>query len=192
MCWTPRILALMLGLWSWGCGGGRDAAEDARADAGTAEAASRDRVDACALVPKQEVATIVGGSIADASGDFSEHTYTKPVSFTASCRYMGERAVMLGVNYPVPPRRGTSAQLASTISERLRSQAEGESDPGIAELYQSIEVRPVEGLAGPAAEYAMLDQTTLEASAGGYRLTVMAPSLESARTIAAKAFERLE
>ena len=175
--------AAALALVLWQCGGGDDGARGA-------SAASSRRVDACALVPKDEVETIVGASIASASGNFSEHTYTKPVSFTASCMYMGERAVMLGVHYPVPQGRGTSEELASRITEQLRSAAD--DDPSIDELYKTTEVRPVAGLAGPAAEYVMLDQTTLEARAGQYQLKVVAPSLESARGVAAKAIEQLE
>jgi hypothetical protein len=167
----------------WQCGGGDDGARSTSAD-------SSRRVDACALVPKHEVETLVGASIASASGNFSEHTYTKPVSFTASCMYMGDRAVMLGVHYPVPQSRGTSEELASRITKQLRSHAE--EDPSIKELYNTTEVRPVAGLTGPAAEYAMLDQTTLEVQAGQYRLKVVAPSLETARGVAAKAIERLE
>ncbi|MGH7578959.1 MAG: hypothetical protein ACREM9_02215 [Gemmatimonadales bacterium] len=172
-------LALVL----WQCGGDTEAARSA--------SAPPNRVDACELVPKQEVETIVGASIANASANFSEHTYTKPVSFTASCMYTGaKRAVMLWVDYPNPESRWTSEELASRISEQLRSDAEEE--PSIKELYRSTEVRPVAGLAGAAAEYAMLDQTTLEVRAGQYHLKVVAPSSEIARGVAAKALERLE
>jgi hypothetical protein len=66
MCWTSLALVLMLGLGSWGCGGGGDASDEAPADAGaageTAEEspvpAGRDlsSVDVCTLIPAEAVA----------------------------------------------------------------------------------------------------------------------------------------
>jgi hypothetical protein len=168
----------------WQCGGGDN--EGSR----TTSAARSDRVDACELVQASEVETIIGASIASAKGNFSEHTYTKPVNYTASCMYMGERAVMLAVTYPVARGKGTSEQLAARITEQLRSQVG--SDPSTDELFKTTQVRPVEGFAGPAAEYTMLEQTTLEVHAGEYTLKVMAPSLEGARGVVTKAVERLD
>jgi hypothetical protein len=169
-------LALML----WQCGGGED---------GATVAAAGQQVDACDLVPREEVAALVGVPVDSAEGRFNEHTYTDPVTYTASCMYTGGDVVMLTVHYPVAEARGTSADLASRLTEWLHSSEE--DDPSIEELYRSTEVRPVAGLAGPAAEYDMLGQTTLEARLGRYQVKVAAPSPESARGIAAKALERL-
>jgi hypothetical protein len=140
--------------------------------------------------PQGAVATILGASIASTKGNFSEHTHTELPSYTASCMYMGERAVMLAVNYPARSGQASSEQLAARITEQLRSQVG--SDPSTDELFRSIQVRPVAGLDGPAAEYEMLDQTTLEAHTGDHVLKVTAPSLEDARAIATKAIERLD
>ena len=167
----------------WQCGGGGD--EGSR----TAAAGRGARVEACELVPKSEMETIVGASVASTQGNFSEHTYTTPPSYTASCMYLGERAVMLAVNYPAPRRQISSEQLAAQITEHLRSQVG--SDPSTDELFKSIQVRPVTGLAGAAAEYEMMDQTTLEVHTGDHMLKVMAPSLDAARGVAGKALERL-
>jgi hypothetical protein len=164
----------------WRCGGGEDV---------TPIAATAQQVDACALVPREEVAALVGTPIDTAEGSFNEHKYTKPVTYTAGCMYTGRGAVMLTVHYPVPEARGTSADLASRLTEWIHSI--DEDDPNIKKLYQTTEVRPVAGLAGPAAEYEMLGQTQLEARAGRYEVKVAAPSLESARGVAAKALERL-
>jgi hypothetical protein len=177
------VAALVLTLWR--CSG-----DDTKPATDSASGTGSARIDACALVPKSEVELIVGTPVTNATGNLSEHNYTKPVSYTASCMYLGERTVMLGVNYPVPAGRTTSEQLAGRITEHLRSQVG--SDPSTDELFRRIQVRPVGGLAGPAAEYAMLDQTTLELHAGDYRLKIMAPSLGNARALAEKATSRLE
>ena len=173
------VSALLL----WQCGGGGDGGSR------TATADKGGRVDACELVPKSEMETIVGVSVASTKGHLSEHTYTTPPGYTASCRYLGERAVMLAVDYPAPRQQMSSEQLAARVTKQLRSQVG--SDPSTDELFRSIQVRPVTGLAGPAAEYEMMEQTTLEVHTGDYMLKVMAPSLDDARGVAAKALERL-
>lgn len=168
----------------WQCGGG-----DSK-QSRTASAARAGRVEACELVPKSEMETILGASVASAKGNFSEHTYTTPPSYTASCMYMGERAVMLAVNYPATSGQASSEQLGARVTEQLRSQVG--SDPSTDELFRSIQVRPVAGLAGLAAEYEMLDQTTLEVHSGDHVLKVTSPSLDDARRIATTAIERLD
>lgn len=170
------IAALALVLWQ--CGG-----EDR-----TASASAARRVDACALAPKEEVAAIVGADVTEVKGDFQEHTYVKPVSYTSSCMYEGSSPVILAIHYPSPQSRHTSEELASRITEQLRSQ----DDPSLQEVYRGIQVRPVSGLAGPAAEYVMFNQTTLEARKGVYEVKVVTPSAEGARSLASKVLERLE
>ena len=182
---AAAVTALTLGLWR--CGG-HDAKTAAASASGSDDGSAR--LDACALVPKSEIEAIVGTPVANGTGNFSEHTYSKPVSYTASCMYMGERSVMLGVTYPMPRSRTTSEQLARRITEQLRSQVG--SDPSTDELFRSVEVRPVSGLDGPVAEYAILDQTTLELQVGNHMLKIMAPSLRSARAVAEKTISGLE
>ncbi len=177
------LAAPLLALTSaWRCGGDAGAAA---AEAG----AQAVKVNACELVPRQEVERLAGGTLTEVDGDFQEHTYTKPVNYTASCRYSGMRGVMLVVNYPVPEIRQTSEQMAARIATQMRSDAE--DDPSLREIYGNIEVRPVAGLDGPAAEYTILNQTNLELRAGTYSLKVIAPSLEAARELAARAAGRL-
>ncbi len=103
---------------------------------------------------------------------------------------MGERAVMLAVNYPATSGQASSEQLAARVTKLLRSQVG--SDPGTDEFFNSVQVRPVAGLACPAAEYEMLDQTALEVHTGDRALKVTAPSLDDARRIATTAIERLD
>lgn len=173
------IAALALVLWQ--CGG----------EEGTASASAARRVDACALAPKEEVEAIVGAAVTEVKGDFQEHTYVKPVNYTASCMYtVRPSSILLMVHYPYPKSGSTSEELASRITTNLRS--DSEDDPDLKELYRNTEVRPVSGLAGPAAEYVMFDQTTIEARTGAYQVKVVAPSPESARGVAAKVLERLQ
>jgi hypothetical protein len=167
-----------------GCGAAEQA-DRAGASGGTAA----EKVDACELVPKSEVEAIVGSAVEEAKGSFSEHTYTKPTSYTAGCMYAGGQSVILGVNYPRLSSLANSEALASRITQQLRSQTE--DDPSIAEIYRTTQVRPVEGLAGPAAAFEIAGQTTLEAHARQYTVKVTASSLDQARQVAAKAIERL-
>ncbi len=46
----------------------------------TASATGTSRVEACDLVPKSEMETILGASIPSAKGNFSQETYTTPPS----------------------------------------------------------------------------------------------------------------
>jgi hypothetical protein len=177
--------ALLLAL---GACGGRDAGGEEQD--GPAAAASQERIDLCDLLPKAEIETIVGAAVANTSGNVSEHTYSKPVSYTSSCMYMGPRTVMLGVTYPATSAHSSSKELASRVTEQLRSQVG--SDTITDELFRTTQVRPVDGLAGPAAEYVMMEQTILEVHADGRIIKVTAASLDDARAVADKAIANLK
>ncbi len=176
----PVALALLVAR----CGGTAER-PDRAADVG----GGGTRVEACDLVPKSDMEAIVGATVVKADGRFDEHTYTKPTSYTATCMYMGERAVVLGVNYPNPQSQLSSAALAASVTEQLRSQETG--DPATDEVFRATQVRPVEGLPGSAAAYEMVEQTHLEVRGRGYTVKVVAPSLDHATQVAAKVFERL-
>lgn len=145
-------------------------------------------MEACELVTKSEMEAIAGGAV-NAKGDFREHTHTKPTSYTASCTYLGGEMISLAVHYPRLSSLANSEALAQRITEQLRSQSE--DDPDLAEAYRSTQVRPVEGLGGPAAAYELGGQTTLEAHTRRYTVKVNASSPDQARQVAAKAIERL-
>ncbi len=182
---TVSAMALVLAIV--GCSGREANGEGKSAGAG---AASDERIDVCELLPKAEVEAIVGTPVANTNGSFSEHDYSKPVSFTSSCMYMGQRTVMLGVTYPMPSARSSSRELADRVTEQLRSQVG--SDTLTDEVFRTTQVRPVDGLAGPAAEYEMMGQTVLEVHADGRILKISAASLDDARAVAEKAMMKLE
>ena len=186
--WIGRaVSAAALVLAVGGCGG-RDASGEEKG--GAAAATSNERVDLCELVPKAEIEGIVGAPVANTSGNFSEHTYSKPVSYTSSCMYMGERTVMLGVTYPASTARSSSKELAARVTEQLRSQVG--SDTATDEIFRTTQVRAVDGLAGPAAEYEMMGQTILEVHADGRIFKITAASLDDARAVADKAIAKLK
>ncbi len=147
-------------------------------------------LDLCALMPVGDVQKVVPG-INEAEGHFSEHTYMKPVNYTASCIYAGNgAAVVLSVNYPSPAGNRSSQDLANSLTKFLQGQEE--EDPDIAALYKNTVVRPVEGLPGAAAEYTMLGQTYLEVHANGSMVKSAAPSLDQARRIAEIVLARID
>ena len=170
-----------------GCGGGDTGGEQKD---GALGAASRGRVDVCELVPKAEIETIVASAVANTSGNVSEHTYSEPVSYTSSCMYMGQRTVMLGITYPASSTHSSSKELAAGVTEQLRSQVG--SDTLTDELFRTTQVRAVDGLAGPAAEYEMMGQTVLEVHAGGRIFKITAASLNDARAVADRAIAKFE
>jgi hypothetical protein len=186
--WSGLVVsAAALALAVVGCGGREASGEE---KGGAAAAASDERIDMCELLPKAEIEAIVRTPVANTSGNFSEHDYSKPVSYTSSCMYMGQRTVMLGVTYPIPSARSSSQELAARVTEQLRSQVG--SDTLTDEIFRTTQVRPVAGLAGPAAEYEMMGQTVLEVHADGRILKITAASLDDARAVAEKALMKLK
>jgi hypothetical protein len=181
------VSAALSALAAGGCGG--DEAGGGEKE-GVAAAASPGRIDVCELVPKAEIESIVGAPVANTSGNFSEHTYSKPASYTASCMYMGQRTVMLGITYPASSALASSQDLAARVTEQLRSQVG--SDTVTDEIFRTIQVRPVDGLAGPAAEYEMMGQTILEVHSGGRIFKITAASLDDARAVVEKAIAKLK
>ena len=126
-----------------GCGG----------QAETASASSGDqRIEACGLATSSEVATILGAQSVDTSGRFNEHTYTSPTTYSASCTWVAEQgAVIAVIHYPVRSPVPSAAELASQLTDFIRSQ--DESDPSLAELYRTLEATPVSDLPAPAAGF---------------------------------------
>lgn len=166
-----------------GCSGSEGAER-----AGTGGSNASERLDVCALVPSADVATIVGTAVTKTQSDFSEQTYSKPATYTSSCMYLGDRIVMLYVNYP----RATSlssGELASRVTEQLRSEVG--KDPSTDEVFRTTQVRPV-ALSKAAAEYEMLGQTRLEVHTGSEVVTVLAASLDEARRVAELMLSRLD
>jgi hypothetical protein len=97
MSWTPLALALMLGLSSWGCGGGGDASDEAPADTGAAGEASQDSetpagrdlstVDVCTLIPAEAVATAMGEKPATAPANYDPGFEGKGCRYKSGRRY---------------------------------------------------------------------------------------------------------
>jgi hypothetical protein len=171
-------LALVLA----GCGGQAETASGTGGD--------QRHIDACGLATPAEVAAIVGTPSADTAGGFSEHTYTSPTTYSASCAYMAEgEMVMVAIHYPVRGSVPSAAELASTVTAHIRSQEE--SDSVLAEIYRTLPVRPVTDLPAPAAEYEIAGTTTLEARVGDHTLQVIAGSSDAARRVARTLIERL-
>lgn len=148
------------------------------------------RIDACGLATPAEVATIVGTQSVDTAGGFTEHTYTSPTTYSASCAYAAEgEMVMVVIHYPVRGSVPSTAELASSVTAHIRSQEE--TDPVLAETYRTLQVKPVPELPAPAAEYEIAGTTTLEARVGDRTLLVSAGSSEKARGVARALIERL-
>jgi hypothetical protein len=177
---APVALALALSA----CGGGGEPAQSAeRAD-------DAERIDACALATPAEISTLAGAQYTTAEGRFDEHRYMKPRQYTAACMYTGGGGmVMVAVDYPSAGGASSSAELADRLTKYLRSQEE--SDSTIAELYRTTQVRAVDGLPVPAAEYDMAGTTMLEAHLPDRKVRVTAGSAEAARKVARTVLERL-
>lgn len=149
------------------------------------------KIEVCALLPAADLAKITGRGITEAEGHFTEHDYMKPVNFTSGCVYAGGGvAFIISINYPRQASKESSQQLAKRLGDHIRSQYQ--DDPDVGPLYAQIEMRPVEGMAGPAAEYSFLNQTHLEVYAPRQLVQVVAPSLEEARALADTVLARLD
>jgi hypothetical protein len=165
------------------CGG--QASEDAQ----TANAAADERIDACALLSKAEMEALVGATVANTNSTFSEEKYAKPAVNTTTCMFIGERPVIIAVNYPITAA-SSSESLAARISANMQSASSGDANADA--LLKSTQVRAATGFEGAAAEYEMMGQTTIEVHRNGRALKVTAPSLDVARRIAQKVNERLD
>ncbi|HSJ63026.1 MAG TPA: hypothetical protein VK922_03870 [Gemmatimonadaceae bacterium] len=160
------------------------------AETASAGGGDRGRLDVCGLATPAEVATIVGAPSVDTSGKFTEHSHTSPPTYSASCFYAAEGAVvMVVVHYPVRGSVPSADELASSVTDHIRSQEE--SDPAIAEMYRRLQVTPVPELPAPAAEYEIAGTTTLEARVGDRTVQVNAGSSDIARRVARRLIERL-
>lgn len=165
------------------CGG------ESQRETQSAETSPNTRIDACALVLKSEMEALIGAAVASTNGTFSEEEYAKPTVNTAMCMFMGERPVIVAVNYPISPAPSAES-LAARISATMRSASSGDANADA--LLKTTQVRPASGFESPAAEYEMMGQTTIEVHSNSRALKVTAPSLDLARRIAQKANERLE
>ena len=157
-----------------------------------AASGSLERIDACALLPKSEVEAIVGTTVPEADPHFSEHSYTKPVTYTAGCIYGGDNPVIVAVNYPTSSGATTSEQLAARLTKWLREEQESEEEASIADAMQGLAAQPVSGVGSAAAAYDFLGTTTLEAVAGSYQVKVTGRSLDVSQRVAQKVIERLD
>jgi hypothetical protein len=165
-----------------GCGSQGETASPSRSD--------QQRIDACGLATPAEVATILGTPTVDTAGRFTEHTYTSPTTYSASCSYAAEgEAVMVVIHYPVRGSVPSAAELVSSVTDHIRSQEE--SDPAIADMYRQLHVTSVPELPAPAAEYEIAGTTTLEARVGDRTVQVNAGSSDVARRVARALIERL-
>jgi hypothetical protein len=157
-----------------------------------AASGSLERIDACELLPKSEVEAIVGTPVPDADPHFTDHSYTKPVTYTAGCIYGGDNPVILAVHYPMSSEATTSEQLAARLTKWLKEEQEAEEEASIAGAMEGLAAQPVSGVGSAAAAYDFLGTTTLDAMAGSYQVKVTGPSLDVSRRVAQKVIERLD
>ncbi|HSJ16370.1 MAG TPA: hypothetical protein VK939_18325 [Longimicrobiales bacterium] len=144
----PAIAMLTLA----GCGGSDDSAGgETAADAGGAARQDTRLVDACQLIERAELETMLGASVGRPTVQRDGFDDDSPVK-RSLCSYSGENdGIVLKVTYPYRENPGTSAEWAAKVRKDYTTSLEVAEDPEALAMLGNVQVHPLEGLGGAAA-----------------------------------------